>query len=103
MKKHYVHSGSEVCPIGPSLLRLITCTDAKIFYRLENWQPDQDDAFVTLYVRKAGMFQRAVSKATYRIAGGSEERANAAFAPPKSLASRSQIGQTDVSCSTDLI
>ena len=70
--------------------------DVKLFYRLENWQLDPNEPFVTLYVRKSGTFQRAIAKVAYRIAGGSEDRAAAAFAPPKSSIARNKIGQSDV-------
>ena len=57
-----------------------TSTDAKVFYRLENWRPDPDEPSTTLYLRQLASFHRFCTISAYRIAGGSEERANAALA-----------------------
>lgn len=54
-------------------------TDAKVFYRLETWGADPDDPSITSYLRQIAAFQRFCSMSTYRIAGGSEERASAAM------------------------
>lgn len=76
--------------------------DAKIFYRLETWKPDSDhhdgssstslsnpsgggssvvplpsSGASTSYLRKISAFHRFNVIAAYRVAGGSEERANA--------------------------
>lgn len=51
--------------------------DAKIFFKLETWQPDPDDASVTEYLRRVASFQRFCTISAYRVAGGSEERATA--------------------------
>lgn len=51
--------------------------DAKVFYRLETWQADPDDPSTTAYLRQVAAFQRFCSISAYRVAGGSEERANA--------------------------
>ncbi|GAA6063763.1 hypothetical protein JCM10212_002715, partial [Sporobolomyces blumeae] len=50
--------------------------DAKIFYRLETWKPDADDPSNTAYLRKIVTFQRFNAISAYRVAGGTEERAN---------------------------
>ena len=54
--------------------------DAKVFYRLETWQSDPDEASTTLYLRQIAAYQRSCAMSAYRIAGGTEERANAAMA-----------------------
>ncbi|KAL8286277.1 hypothetical protein RQP46_004765 [Phenoliferia psychrophenolica] len=54
--------------------------DAKVFYRLETWRPDPDEPSTTLYLRQLAAFHRFCTISAYRIAGGSEERANAALA-----------------------
>ncbi|KAM0755622.1 hypothetical protein T439DRAFT_295613 [Meredithblackwellia eburnea MCA 4105] len=54
--------------------------DAKVFYRLETWRPDPDEPSTTLYLRQLAAFQRFCTISAYRLAGGSEERANAALA-----------------------
>lgn len=51
--------------------------DAKIFFRLETWQPDPDDPSTTAYLRQVAAFQRFCAICAYRIAGGTEERAQA--------------------------
>ncbi|BGP36516.1 Exocyst complex component S5 [Rhodotorula kratochvilovae] len=51
--------------------------DAKVFYRLETWRPDPDDPAITAFLRQVAAFQRFMSISAYRVAGGSEERANA--------------------------
>ncbi|GAA6031944.1 hypothetical protein JCM8097_003354 [Rhodosporidiobolus ruineniae] len=51
--------------------------DAKVFYRLETWRPDPDDPAITAFLRQVTSFQRFLAISTYRVAGGSEERANA--------------------------
>ncbi|KAI5478551.1 exocyst complex component sec5 [Pseudohyphozyma bogoriensis] len=53
--------------------------DAKVFYRLETWQPDADDPSVTAFLRQVAAFQRFCAISAYRIAGGSEERAIASM------------------------
>ena len=52
-------------------------SDAKVFYRLETWHPDPDEPSTTAYLRNVAAFQRFCTISAYRIAGGSEERANA--------------------------
>ncbi|KAK4705258.1 exocyst complex component 2, partial [Phenoliferia sp. Uapishka_3] len=54
--------------------------DAKVFYRLETWRPDPDEPSTTIYLRQLAAFQRFCAISAYRIAGGTEERANAALA-----------------------
>ncbi|ORY73403.1 exocyst complex component Sec5-domain-containing protein [Leucosporidium creatinivorum] len=51
--------------------------DAKVFYRLETWLPDPDEPSTTAYLRNVAAFQRFCAISAYRIAGGTEERANA--------------------------
>ncbi|BGP12574.1 hypothetical protein JCM10213_004839 [Rhodosporidiobolus nylandii] len=51
--------------------------DAKVFYRLETWRPDPDDPAITAFLRQVAAFQRFNAISAYRVAGGSEERANA--------------------------
>lgn len=53
------------------------CSDAKIFFKLETWQPDPDDVSITAYLRSVAAFQRFCTISAYRVAGGSEERATA--------------------------
>ena len=57
--------------------RPLARADAKVFYRLETWRPDPDDAAITAFLRQVAAFQRFMSISSYRVAGGSEERANA--------------------------
>lgn len=52
-------------------------TDAKVFYRLETWIPDPDEPSTTAYLRNVAAFQRFCTISAYRVAGGTEERANA--------------------------
>ncbi|GAA6006556.1 hypothetical protein JCM10207_004971 [Rhodosporidiobolus poonsookiae] len=51
--------------------------DAKVFYRLETWRAEPDDPAITAYLRQVAGFQRFMAISAYRVAGGSEERANA--------------------------
>jgi exocyst complex component 2 len=62
-------------------------TDAKVFYRLETWRADADDPTTTSYLRQIASFQRYAAMSAYRIAGGSEERANATLMGSSSGAS----------------
>ncbi|KAK4055272.1 Exocyst complex component S5 [Microbotryomycetes sp. JL201] len=59
--------------------------DAKVFYRLETWKPDSDDVSITAFLRQIISFQRFCAISTYRIAGGSEDRANALMGPSSNL------------------
>lgn len=61
--------------------------DAKVFYRLETWRPDPDDAAITAFLRQLAAFQRFMSISSYRVAGGSEERANALLGASSSSSS----------------
>ncbi|GAA5969236.1 hypothetical protein JCM11641_007520 [Rhodosporidiobolus odoratus] len=63
--------------------------DAKVFYRLETWRPDPDDPAITAFLRQVAAFQRFNAIAAYRVAGGSEERANALIGNSSSSSSSS--------------
>ncbi|GAA5873213.1 hypothetical protein JCM3774_000083 [Rhodotorula dairenensis] len=58
--------------------------DAKVFYRLENWRPDPDQPSTTVFLRHLAAYQRFMSISAYRVAGGSEERANSHFSASSS-------------------
>ena len=58
---------------------MLTAADAKIFYRLESWQPDAEEPLATVYIRQAAAFQRSIARSCMRLSGASEERALAAF------------------------
>jgi exocyst complex component 2 len=62
--------------------------DAKVFYRLETWVPDADDASKTSYLNQIASFQRFCAISAYRVAGGSEEKANALLGSSTGTASR---------------
>lgn len=49
--------------------------DANIFYRLELWQPDPDNATRTLYLRHIAAFHNSCACSAFRLAGGSKDRA----------------------------
>ena len=81
LRKRFVELGSEVSSAF-SRQHFVTdtaATDAKVFYRLETWQSDPDEASTTVYLRQIAAFQRSCAMSAYRIAGGTEERANAAM------------------------
>ncbi|GAA5945363.1 hypothetical protein JCM3775_002199 [Rhodotorula graminis] len=63
--------------------------DAKVFYRLETWRPDPDDVAITAFLRQVAAFQRFMSISAYRVAGGSEERANALLGASSSSSANS--------------
>lgn len=71
--------------------------DAKVFYRLETWRPDPDEPSTTLYLRQLAAFHRFCAISAYRIAGGSEERANAALASPHGSTLSGRVRQENVS------
>ncbi|GAA5918454.1 hypothetical protein JCM1841_003976 [Sporobolomyces salmonicolor] len=66
--------------------------DAKVFYRLETWHPDPDDPSITAYLRQVAAFQRFNAISAYRVAGGSEERANALMGSSSASSSSSAGG-----------
>ncbi|KDE09777.1 hypothetical protein MVLG_00177 [Microbotryum lychnidis-dioicae p1A1 Lamole] len=80
--------------------------DAKVFFRLETWHPDPDEPSTTAYLRQVAAFQRFCAISAYRIAGGTEERAqalmgsNASSNPSNQLGSRSR---SDVSLPTEFV
>ncbi|KAK4057640.1 Exocyst complex component S5 [Microbotryomycetes sp. JL221] len=75
--------------------------DAKVFYRLETWQPDSDDVSITAFLRQITSFQRFCAISAYRIAGGSEERANALMGP--STSSQAARARQDTDLPTDFV
>ncbi|SCV68475.1 BQ2448_596 [Microbotryum intermedium] len=80
--------------------------DAKVFFRLETWYPDPDEPSTTAYLRQVAAFQRFCAISAYRIAGGTEERAqalmgsNASSNPSNQPSSRSR---SDVSLPTEFV
>ncbi|GAA5960084.1 hypothetical protein JCM8115_004527 [Rhodotorula mucilaginosa] len=68
--------------------------DAKVFYRLENWRPDPDQPSTTVFLRHMAAYQRFMSISAYRIAGGSEERANSHFSATSSSAGASAAAKS---------
>lgn len=75
-------------------------TDAKSFYRLETWQPDPDNSSTTTYLRQVAAFQRFNAISAYRVAGGSEERANALMGANSSTAGPGR-GRQDLEFGSD--
>ncbi|GAA6021966.1 hypothetical protein JCM8202_004357 [Rhodotorula sphaerocarpa] len=73
----------EVVSHVRSTFEAATCSawirDAKVFYRLENWRADPDQPSTTVILRHFNAYQRFMSISALRIAGRSEERANALF------------------------
>lgn len=53
--------------------------DAKVFFRLEDWQLDPEDQSKTIYLKRMRTYQRNMARMVYKTSGGDEERANNLF------------------------
>ncbi|GAA5997397.1 exocyst subunit SEC5 [Rhodotorula paludigena] len=68
--------------------------DAKVFYRLETWRQDPDDSAITAFLRQISAFQRFMAISAYRVAGGSEEHANALLGASSSSSATSAAARS---------
>ena len=51
-------------------IALTPAADAKVFYQLENWKSDPNEPSTTLYLTEIQAFQRHLTTATFKLAGG---------------------------------
>jgi exocyst complex component 2 len=56
--------------VFPNPVCSLASTDAKFFYHLETWAPSASDPATTVYLVHMETFQRHVTTAAYKIAGG---------------------------------
>ena len=54
----------------------MTASDANIFYMLESWVSNPTDPSTTLYLSQMEVFQRQITTAAFKIAGGIDLSAN---------------------------
>ncbi|GJN92256.1 hypothetical protein Rhopal_005286-T1 [Rhodotorula paludigena] len=65
-----------------------------VFYRLETWRQDPDDSAITAFLRQISAFQRFMAISAYRVAGGSEEHANALLGASSSSSATSAAARS---------
>lgn len=57
-------------------------SDANIFYYLESWIASPDDPYNTHYLTQMELFQRHITTAAFKIAGGVDLSSNMSLAKP---------------------
>lgn len=56
--------------LGPQLDSPLPRVDANLFYHLENWKSNSNEPSTTLYLIEIQTFQRHLTTATFKLAGG---------------------------------